>query len=89
MKEFYTFNVKTKEACMAMDNVMKVVGDIDFEINSRKKEVTAIAWLTPKQVNRVIKELYNYQGITVLKKANQRNTIFVSFYKSVDKLTYS
>lgn len=87
MKEFYTFKVKTDEAGMAMDNAMKVVRDVDFEIDSKfdamnkLKEATVTAWLTPKQVNRVINELYNHNGITVMQKVNRRNTIFVSFYK--------
>lgn len=85
MKEFYTFKVKTDEAGMAMDNAIKVVPGVDFEINSifdttnKLKESTVTAWLTPKEVNEVINELYNQKGITVMQKVNHRNTIFVSF----------
>lgn len=87
MKEFYTFKLTTMEAFMAMDNAMKVVRDVDFETDSKINESTAKAWLTPKQVNAVINELYNHRGITVMQGANQRNTIFVCFsIKTVDKL---
>lgn len=80
MKEFYTFKVKTVEACIAVDNIVADVDDISFEINSRGNEATGMAWLTPKQVDGLIKELYNYKGIRVTQNATQRNTIFVSFY---------
>lgn len=79
MKEFYTFKLTTMEAFMAMDNAMKVVLDVDFETDSKINEATAKAWLTHKQVNAVINELYTHDGITVMQRANQRNTIFVSF----------
>lgn len=85
MKEFYTFKVKTDEAGMAMDNAMKVVSGVNFEIDShfnalgKLKEATVTAWLTQKQVNKVINELYNHKGISLIQYVNNRNTIFVSF----------
>lgn len=85
MKEFYTFKVKGNEAGMAMDNAMKVVSNADFEIdsyfdtNNTLKEASVQAWLTTKQVNKVINELYTHNGITVMQKVNHKNTIFVSF----------
>ncbi|WAX22067.1 hypothetical protein [Enterococcus phage vB_EfaS_Ef6.1] len=85
MKEFYTFKVKTDEAGMAMDNAMKVVSGVDFEIDSyfnalgKLKEATVQAWLTPKQVNKVINELYTHNGINLTQYTNNKNTIFVSF----------
>ena len=85
MKEFYTFKVSRHEAGMAMDNAMDVTPYVDFEIDAnydawnKLKEATVKAWLTPEQVNAVINELHNHNGITVTQNANQRNTIFVSF----------
>ncbi len=85
MKEFYTFKVSRNEAGMAMDNAMKVVHGVDFEIDSKfdamnkLKEATVQAWLTPKQVNKVINELYSHKGINLTQYINHKNTIFVSF----------
>lgn len=79
MKEFYTFKLTTMEAFMAMNNAMDVVRDVDFEIDSKINEATAKAWLTHKQLDAVINELYCHKGITVTQKADHRNTIFVYF----------
>ena len=87
MKEFYTFKLKTQAADIAMSNAMDVVPDTYFEVDSdfdttnKLKEVTVHAWLTTKQVNKVINELYTHNGITVMQKINYRNTLFVSFNK--------
>lgn len=85
MKEFYTFKVKTDEAGMAMNNAMKVVSGVNFDYDShfnalgKLKESTVTAWLTPKQVNKVINELYSHKGINLTQYINNKNTIFVSF----------